>query len=98
VLDKACAECGTKRRISCHGLRHTANDLLRRVADSEVVRAIIGHSTPAMTHHYSHLDDGEKLAAASRVFDVISGGKRVTERVIEGSETLDSVPEVPQLC
>jgi integrase len=75
LLDAACKECKTARRITPHGLRHTANDLLRRVADGEVVRAIIGHSTPQMTHHYSHVDEGEKQLAASRVFDVIAGGK-----------------------
>ncbi len=28
-----------------------------------------------MTHHYSHVDEGEKRVAATRVFDVITGGK-----------------------
>jgi integrase len=98
VLDAASKACGTKRRITCHGLRHTANDLLRRVADGEVVRAIIGHSTPAMTHHYSHVDEGEKRIAATRVLAAISGDKRVIERVIDGSEGQDSVPEATQVC
>ncbi len=40
-------------RFTPHGLRHTANDLLRRVASGEIVRAITGHVTPAMTEHYS---------------------------------------------
>ena len=75
VLDAACADCKTKRRITTHGLRHTANDLLRRVADGEVVRAIIGHSTPQMTHHYSHVDETEKRTAATRAFEVVIGGK-----------------------
>lgn len=75
VLDAACADCKTKRRITTHGLRHTANDLLRRVADGEVVRAIIGHSTVQMTHHYSHVDEIEKRTAATRAFAVVSGGK-----------------------
>jgi integrase len=71
VLDAACVACKTKRRVTCHGLRHTANDLLRRVADGEVVRAIIGHSTVAMTHHYSHVDEAEKKIAATRVLAVV---------------------------
>ena len=72
VLDAACAACGA-RRITPHGLRHTANDLLRRVADGEVVRAIIGHATEAMTHHYSHVDERDKRAAVARAFDVVAG-------------------------
>ncbi len=43
-----------------HGLLHTANNELRRVANGEVVRAIIGHATEAMTHHYSHVGEDEK--------------------------------------
>jgi hypothetical protein len=31
-----------------------------------MVRAIIGHSTTAMTHHYSHVDENEKPLAATR--------------------------------
>jgi NAD(P)H-hydrate repair Nnr-like enzyme with NAD(P)H-hydrate dehydratase domain len=92
--------------VTCHGLRHTANDLLRRVADGEVVRAILGHSTVAMTHHYSHVDEGEKLIAASRVFEVVMGGKTSTEtkpkevikEVIQGSEEPKAVPEASQVC
>lgn len=74
VLDAACVACETKRRITPHGLRHTANDLLRRVADGEVVRAITGHVTEQMTHHYSHVDETEKRAATVRAFEVVTGG------------------------
>jgi len=80
LLDAACTACGTKRRVTCHGLRHTANDLLRRITDGEVVRAILGHSTAAMTHHYSHVDEGEKRIAAMRVLEVVTGGKNGSER------------------
>lgn len=82
VLDAACAGCETKRRVTAHGLRHTANDVLRRVTDPEVVRAIIGHSTPQMTHHYSHVDEHEKRTAATRALDVVTGGKGVIGGVI----------------
>ncbi len=81
VLTRACAAVATERRITPHGLRHTANDLLRRVADGEVVRAIMGHSTEAMTHHYSHIDEGEKRAAAERVFEQVTGTKGVEKGV-----------------
>ena len=80
VLDAACAACETKRRITTHGLRHTANDLLRRVADGDVVRAIIGHSTEQMTHHYSHIDENEKRAAAMRAFEGVIGEPKGVEK------------------
>jgi integrase len=76
VLGEALAAAGVKRKVTPHGLRHTANDLLRRVASGEVVRSILGHSTPQMTVHYSHVDEGEKRAAVESVYlQVIAGGK-----------------------
>lgn len=96
VLDAACAACETKRRITTHGLRHTANDLLRRVADGDVVRAIIGHSTEQMTHHYSHVDENEKRAAAMRAFDgVLAGSKGVGKGVAERAMAVTS--EAPKV-
>jgi hypothetical protein len=84
---------------------HTANDLLRRVADGEVVRAIIGHSTVAMTHHYSHVDEGEKRVAATRVLEVVMGGKlklvvatEVMGEVIEGCDSTKEVSAASQPC
>lgn len=68
VLTAACAAVGTKHRITGHGLRHTANDLLRRVASSSVTRSIIGHATEAMHQHYTHVDEGERRDAADRAF------------------------------
>jgi integrase len=84
VLDAACAAAGA-RRITTHGLRHTANDLLRRVADGDTVRAIIGHATEQMTHHYSHVDETDKRTAIQRAFEVVTGGApaaKGTERVV----------------
>jgi len=74
VLTRACAEVNTGRRVTPHGLRHTANDLLRRHATAEVTRAIVGHSTERMTHHYSHVDELEKRAAVERSFAAVAGG------------------------
>ncbi len=98
VLDRACAACRTKRRITPHGLRHTANDLLRRVAGGEVVRAIIGHSTPQMTSHYSHVDENEKRLAATRVLDVVTGGKGGITGGMGKIGASESIPETSQVC
>lgn len=86
VLAEACAAVDTGRRVTPHGLRHTANDLLRRHAPAEVTRAIVGHATERMTHHYSHVDDGEKIAAVERVFDLVHGSERGEKGVATGVE------------
>ena len=71
VLKAACTAVGTKHRISGHGLRHTANDLLRRVTSSSVTRSIIGHATEAMHQHYTHVDEGERRDAAVSAFSAL---------------------------
>jgi hypothetical protein len=94
VLDEACAAAGITRKVTPHGLRHTANDLLRRVASAEVTRAIVGHATEQMTHHYSHVDEGEKREAAARVLAVLHGGKGVPKGVPAVSEP--TAPTAPK--
>ena len=61
-------------RVTPHGLRRTYNDLLRRVADKEVAKAIIGHTTDAMFGHYSRVDRAEKAEALKRVLELVSSG------------------------
>lgn len=81
VLERACKALGIKR-ITTHGLRHTANDLLRRTTSDVVTRAIVGHAAEAMSRHYSHVGAREKQDAARAAFsDVIaSGGGRWGDR------------------
>ena len=54
-------QCVTVIEAGFHGLRHTFVSLCR-VAEvpSAVVESIVGHSTPAMTRHYTHI--GESAA------------------------------------
>jgi len=70
VLQQACAAADVPV-ITPHGLRRTFNDLLRRVADKEVAKAIIGHTTDAMHSHYSRIDSGEKAEATRRVEELV---------------------------
>jgi integrase len=69
-MGKAFADClraiNVDRRFSSHGLRRTANDLIRR--------AITGHVTQRMTEHYSHVDVGEKRAAVEGMLKLVKGG------------------------
>ena len=78
-MRKAFEDClkviGVERKFTSHGLRRTANDLLRRLAAGEVVRAITGHVTMEMTEHYSHVDANEKKAAVEGMLRLIRGGK-----------------------
>lgn len=76
ALQEALAEAGVARRQTVHGLRRTFNDLLRQITSGEVVRSMTGHSSQAMTGHYSHVAETEKSAAVSRAFQVIRGGDR----------------------
>lgn len=60
---------GTKNRatvdVGFHSLRHTFVSMCREAnAPLSVVEAIVGHSNPAMTRHYTHTSE---LAAASAV-------------------------------
>lgn len=60
---------GTKKRavveVGFHSLRHTFVSLCRESnAPLSVVEAIVGHSNPAMTRHYTHVSE---LAAANAV-------------------------------
>lgn len=58
-------------RITTHGLRRTWNNILRQVTAGEVVRSITGHSTEAMTAHYSHVHQNEKAQAATRALSLV---------------------------
>ncbi len=54
---------GTKKRavveVGFHSLRHSFVSLCRQSnAPLAVVEAIVGHSNPAMTRHYTHVGDG----------------------------------------
>jgi hypothetical protein len=45
------------------------------VTTGEVVRAITGHVTAAMTEHYSHVGASEKRTAAERILRLVRGGQ-----------------------
>ena len=63
-LKRALEAAGVERRVTFHGLRRTFNNLARQTASGQVVRAITGHVTEAMTEHYSHVGGEEKRQLA----------------------------------
>lgn len=71
ALKAALSACEIRRRFTFHGFRHTFNDLSRRVASGQVVRAITGHVTEKMTEHYSHVDFEEKRPAVDPFIGLI---------------------------
>ena len=56
------------RRVTIHGLRRTATDLLRRTAlDPVLAKAIIGHATDRMREHYSTVGADQAAAVGTRL-------------------------------
>jgi integrase len=86
VIKEACKTAGIEIRLTAHGLRRTWNDLARRHVSALVVRSIVGHTTEAMTEHYSRVDIGEKRAAAEAVFRAVNP-RSVVQMVVPGAAT-----------
>ena len=87
ILHRASEALGlTKRRGAAHRLRHSGNNLLRKVASGEVTRSITGHACSEMTWHYSHVGADVKAAAMTQVYDLLVGGdQRVGDRERDGN-------------
>ena len=75
ALRKVCKAAEIERHVTPHWMRHTFNNLLRQAkVDHIVLRATTGHSTSAMTEHYSHVDLEEKQEATARVLELVGMG------------------------
>lgn len=63
--------------VGFHSLRHTFVSLCREAnAPLAVVEAIVGHSSPAMTRHYTHVSDHAAGMAVALLPTVIGDGKQ----------------------
>src|SRR5436190_22041561 len=50
--------------LSFHSLRHTATSLMKNAGISPaIVQDIIGHDSPAISAHYTHVEDASKRHA-----------------------------------
>lgn len=68
VLERACKSADIPIRLTTHGLRRTYNNLARGLVENlMVLRATVGHTTEAMTEHYSHVGTDEKRELSERV-------------------------------
>jgi integrase/recombinase XerD len=63
---------GITKRVTIHGLRRTATDLLRRAAvDPVTAKAIIGHTTDRMREHYSTVGTDEARAIGASLVSLV---------------------------
>ncbi len=70
-----------ERRFTPHGFRYTFNSLMRQTAADHIVRSMTGHTTEAMTEHYSHVSTSEKAEAMEAFVRLVSPAPEVSEEV-----------------
>jgi integrase len=71
---------GLKKHVSPRAMRRTFNDLARAAEVKDIVtRAISGHATETMQHHYSTVAADEKKAAIAKVIE-LAGVRKTLQR------------------
>jgi hypothetical protein len=101
-LERACELAGVGKRLTTHGLWRTFNNLSHQLNGEIVTRSMTGHVTAAMTEHYSHVGADEKLAAVTRIAEVVSlsddrsggsggGSSETKNRLVTGAPQLDEI-------
>jgi integrase len=67
----------TFNELSFHSLRHTATSLMKDAGISPaIVQDIIGHESPAISAHYTHIGEPAKRQAIAAMPDVTASGSR----------------------
>jgi len=66
AIKRACERAGVDRWHT-HQLRHTAATELRRAADLETARVVLGHRSPGITAVYAEVDSANAAAAMERL-------------------------------
>ncbi len=62
----------TFNQLGFHSLRHTATSLMKNAGVSPaVVQDIIGHDSPAVSAHYTHIDEAAKRKALKKMPDLL---------------------------
>jgi len=76
--------------VGFHSLRHTFVSLCRAAnAPLSVVESIVGHSSPAMTRHYTHVGEAAALAAVSALPSIMGDN---TPPLIESPRLVPASP------
>lgn len=69
------AECGIKKKVSIHSLRHSfATHLFEQGLSLRHIQALLGHANPNTTARYAHLTDvteKESLLTISQLVNTI---------------------------
>lgn len=73
VLKRCAKMAGIEKDVTSHALRRTANNLVRQTSGDMVARLMTGHTTVAMTEHYSLVDAEERAEALRRAFGAALG-------------------------
>jgi integrase len=89
VLDKPFREvakaAGIKKRITPTAMRRTFQDLARAAEVKDVVtRAISGHATVTMQHHYSTVNAGELRSSMAKVVSLAGFREALTPGGLHG--------------
>lgn len=75
VLTKPLTRCaeraGVKKHVTSHTMRRTFNNLARQAAGEIVARSMTGHTSTAMTEHYSHVTLDEKNKAIAEALGLL---------------------------
>ena len=68
--------------VGFHSLRHTFVSMAANAGASlDLVRKIVGHTSPAMTRHYFHADEGALRDTVSQLPDITGGSSPVVDVV-----------------
>ena len=83
--------------VGFHSLRHTFVSMAANAGASlDLVRKIVGHTSPAMTRHYFHADEGALRDTVSQLPDITGGSAQVIDVVEVKSE--DGGAELSELA
>jgi site-specific recombinase XerD len=72
-LKKACQDCGIRKRVSCHTLRHSyATNLMAQGVDVRVIQVLLGHRSLKTTTIYLHMTSSVMQSVQDSINDLMA--------------------------